>query len=130
MLKNHVDLGVLETLRDVMEGEYPSLLDVFIKDSEQRVRDLNGLTNDPGFSVTSTVQRQLMGEMAHSFKGSSSNMGATHLAELCRQLEDMGRGVAAVSDQQVRQQVQAIEDEFSIVRDLFDVELQSPLIRH
>ena len=130
MLKNHVDSSVLETLRDVMEGEYPALLKVFIKDSEQRVRDLNGLTNDPGFSVTSTVQRQLLGEMAHSFKGSSSNMGATHLTELCRQLEDMGRGFAAVSDQQVLQQVQAIEDEFSIVRDLFDVELKSPLIRH
>jgi len=68
--------------------------------------------------------------MAHSFKGSSSNMGATHLTELCRQLEEAGRGTVGVTDQQIRQMVQDIDDEFLIVRDVFDAELRSVLVRH
>lgn len=130
MVDNHVDLSVLETLRDVMEGEFPALLKVFIEDSEQRVRDLNGVTGASGFSFNAPKQRQLVGEMAHSFKGSSSNMGATRLAELCRQLEESARAAVAPDDQQVSQMVVAIETEFRVVRDMFDVELQSSLIRH
>jgi HPt (histidine-containing phosphotransfer) domain-containing protein len=102
---------------------------VFINDSEKRVTDLNQLTQDPGFSAGSASHLQQVGMMAHSFKGSTSNMGATHLSELCRQLEDLGRGVDAVSDAQVSHLVQAIKSEFRIVRDLFDVELQAALTR-
>lgn len=130
MLENHVDLTVLGTLRDVMEGEYPALLEVFINDSEKRVRELNLLTQDSGFSAASAPQLQQVGMLAHSFKGSSGNMGAAHLSELCRQLEDLARGAAAVSDVQVTHLVKAIDDEYRVVRDVYDIELQTALIRH
>ncbi len=32
-----------------------------------------------------------LGQAAHSLKSSSQNLGAVHLADLCRQLEDIGR---------------------------------------
>lgn len=129
-MKNHVDLAVLGTLRDVMEGEYAALLDIFLKDSEKRVRDLNQLIQTPGFSTASASQMEQAGMIAHSFKGSCSNMGAVDLAQLCRQLEDLSHGPVIATDAQVRQLIKAIEDEYRVVRDIFDVELQTALVDH
>ena len=129
MSDEHVDMSVLATLRDVMEGEYPSLLDVFIKDSEKRVRELNQLIRSADFSAGSAAQLQPLGMMAHSFKGSSSNMGATRLTELCRLLEELARNQSAANGAAVNQLVAAITDEFSVVRKLFDVELQACTLR-
>lgn len=125
MSDEHVDVSVLGTLRDVMGGEYPALLDVFIKDSEKRVGELNQLISAPGFSAESAAHLKPLGMMAHSFKGSSGNMGATRLTELCRLLEEHARSQASASSTVINQLVQAITDEFSVVRDLFDVELQA-----
>jgi HPt (histidine-containing phosphotransfer) domain-containing protein len=121
----HVDVSVLGTLRDVMGGEYPALLDVFIKDSEKRVGELNQLISAPGFSAESAAHLKPLGMMAHSFKGSSGNMGAARLTELCRLLEEHARSQASASSTVINQLVQAITDEFSVVRDLFVVELQA-----
>ena len=38
MSNAHLDSAVLATLQDVMESEYPALLDTFLADSEERVR--------------------------------------------------------------------------------------------
>ncbi|QXI31427.1 Hpt domain-containing protein [Pseudomonas vanderleydeniana] len=60
-----------------MEDEYPVLLDTFLNDSEKRLGQLHEADNPTD-----------LGLVAHSFKGSSSNMGAFQLADLCRQLEE------------------------------------------
>lgn len=130
MLEEHVDLTVLNTLRDVMETEYPALLHIFIRDSQARVTDLNGLIQAADFSPASQTHLDQLGLLAHSFKGSSSNMGAAHLAQLCGELEDLVRGQGAVSEARVTQLVQDIDSEFCVVRDIFDVELQTTLASH
>lgn len=76
MAEIHLDHTVLNALQEVMEDEYPVLLDTFVCDSAERVRVLH----------KSRDSIQLVAA-AHSLKGSSSNMGATRLAELCHQLE-------------------------------------------
>jgi histidine phosphotransfer protein HptB len=77
----HLDGDVLDELRGIMGDEFAGLLQTFIQDSTQRVaaverefaaRDATGLR-----------------AAAHSFKGSSSNLGARQLAHLCRQIEDL-----------------------------------------
>ena len=73
----HIDHEVLSGLQEVMEDDYLSLLDTFLKDSEVRLSQLHKATSP-----------EELGYAAHSFKGSSSNMGAKALAELCRQLEE------------------------------------------
>lgn len=130
MLEEHVDLTVLNTLRDVMETEYPALLHIFIRDSQARVTDLNGLIQAADFSPALQTHLDRLGLLAHSFKGSSSNMGAAHLAQLCGELEDLVRGQGAVSEARVTQLVQDIDSEFCVVRDIFDVELQTTLASH
>jgi HPt (histidine-containing phosphotransfer) domain-containing protein len=109
----HLDRDVLSALQEVMEGEYPTLLDTFIADSEERLRVLR--------KADDAVQ--LM-NAAHSFKGSSSNMGATRLAELCNELEQRAK------DQQlsgIEKLVGEIDGEFAIVRPLYEAERQRSL---
>lgn len=124
MSNNPVDFNVLSTLRDVMEAEYPALLKVFISDSTLRVNDMTLLLRDPAFAASSTASLQRLGLMAHSFKGSTGNMGATHLSELCLQLEEQGRGMVTADDARIRSLVSQIRDEFFLVREVFERELE------
>jgi HPt (histidine-containing phosphotransfer) domain-containing protein len=116
----HLDYSVLSTLQEIMEDEYPTLLDVFLDDSEHRIARLQQMLQ--GYAGGSgAFDLQELSLMAHSFKGSSGNMGALHLADLCRELEERSR----------REEVSGLEDllasidlEYVTVRRLIDVERQ------
>lgn len=112
-MAEHLDSGVLATLQDVMEAEYPVLLDTFLIDSEERLRVLQAACRG---GETETLR-----QAAHSFKGSCSNMGAALLAELCREMEE-----AAGRDQleEAPALIERIEREFAIVRILYRAERQ------
>ena len=113
MSDSHLDSAVQAVLQDVMEAEYPVLLDTFLADSEERLRLLH--------AAQQAADAQAVRQAAHSFKGSCSNMGAPILAGLCRQLEEAGRreqlGEAA-------ELIEQVEREFAIVRILFRAERQ------
>lgn len=113
MSDSHIDKAVLVTLQAIMEDEYPVLLDTFLADSEERLRLLARGQRD--------ADAQALRLAAHSFKGSCSNMGAPLLAELCRQLEELGRQ-QRLDD--VAGLMERIEREFAIVRILFKAERQ------
>ncbi|UEB97410.1 Hpt domain-containing protein [Pseudomonas sp. HN2] len=103
-----VDRDVLDTLREVMEGDYPELLDTFLNDSEERLSNLRA-TKDAD---------QLM-SCAHSFKGSACNMGAVRLAELCQDLESNAKDK---SPEALAQLVADIHSEFADVRPVYEDE--------
>ncbi len=109
----HLDDAVLAGLQDVMEDEYPTLLDTFVADSEERLRLLH--------KALSEGNAQELRQAAHSFKGSCGNMGAVLLASLCKELEDAGRREALELAPAL---VEQIEREFAIVRILFKSERQ------
>lgn len=103
--KPHADPAALEALREVMEDEYPLLLDTFLSDSQLRLRKLH--------KSSDLVELR---DAAHSFKGSSSNMGALRLAQLCSELEQYCRhGVLDGVDAHV----QRIDREFVLVLQLY-----------
>ena len=110
MADTHLDRDVLQSLREVMEDEYPILLDTFLADCEERL-DLLRKSNDA---------LQLI-NAAHSFKGSSSNMGATRLAALCNDLEQWAKREPLVG---VEKLIGEINGEFAIVRPLYEAERQ------
>ena len=112
----HLDPAVLNALQEVMENEYPVLLETFLADSEERLRVLR----KPEDAV------ELM-NAAHSFKGSSSNMGAIHLAALCHELEQRARQHSLAG---VETLVGEIDSEFAIVRPLYERERQRFLARN
>jgi len=109
----HIDPQVLNDLQDVMEGEYLTLLDTFLRDSEERLNQLR-----------SAPDAEKLGQAAHSFKGSSSNMGAVGLAELCRQLEERVNTHALYG---IEDLINQIEREFNTVRPLYRAERERVL---
>ncbi|MCF4995144.1 Hpt domain-containing protein [Pseudomonas syringae] len=110
MADTHVDRDVLSALQDVMEESYFELLDTFLADSESRLRELE-ISDDAA----------TLADVAHSFKGSSSNMGAIRLAELCHELEHQARNSNAAA---TRKLVDDIHGEFAIVRPVYEEERQ------
>ncbi|NUU35751.1 Hpt domain-containing protein [Pseudomonas sp. C2B4] len=109
----HLDPDVLCALRDVMEDEFSTLIDTFLADSEERLQQL---------SVVTDAARIL--ETAHSFKGSSSNMGAIRLAELCHDLEQRAK---ARNLSGIETLMAEITREFAFVRPLYEEERQRAL---
>lgn len=108
MAEIHLDRDVLSTLQEVMEDGYPVLLETFLADSEERLRQLH--KTDDALQLIAT---------AHSLKGSSSNMGAIRLAELCHQLE---RQANELSLGGIEKLVAEIDGELAIVRPLYEEE--------
>lgn len=104
----HVDPDVLSQLRDVMEGDYAVLLETFLEDSHNRVVQLR-----------KALDPNAVGQAAHSFKGSSSNMGALALASLCSRLEQCAK---QPGDCDIPQLIQQIELEFDLVRPIYERE--------
>jgi HPt (histidine-containing phosphotransfer) domain-containing protein len=110
---DHLDGNVLAILQDVMEAEYPVLLDTFLADSEERLCLLQ--------TACRSGHAENLRQAAHSFKGSCSNMGAVLLAELCRELEEIAR--LELLDE-APELIERIEREFAIVRILYRAERQ------
>ncbi|MBK5511014.1 Hpt domain-containing protein [Pseudomonas sp. TH15] len=113
MADTHLDRDVLSALQEVMEDEYPTLLDTFIADSESRLVELR-----------KTADAKVLSEVAHSFKGSASNMGAVRLAELCQELESDAKDK---SPAQIAKLVAEISSEFAQVRPDYEHERQHAL---
>ncbi|MFJ2464748.1 Hpt domain-containing protein [Pseudomonas sp. NPDC087615] len=113
MTDEHVDRETLSVLREVMEEGYPELLDTFLADSRRRLDDLQV-----------TIDAKALSDVAHSFKGSASNMGAIRLAELCRELEAEAKDKSAT---QIAQLIADIIGEFEFVSAVYEKERQQAL---
>ena len=104
--QQHIDHDALAELRDVMEEEFVILVNTFIQDSDDRLRQLRegAEAEDP----------EGVRKVAHSFKGSCINIGAPELADRCREAEQRGRD-EDLSD--IGACVNAIEKELETVRE-------------
>ena len=106
----HIDQKVLSDLREVMEDGYLQLVQTFLEDSERRLSQLHGARS-----------AEELGSAAHSFKGSSSNMGAVALASLCQQLEERARQRRLYG---IEDLINRIDDEFLEVQRFYRGEQQ------
>lgn len=79
----HLDMTVLDELKDIMEDDFDDLLDTFMADSEKRLTEFSEI-------IKQGDAEQIM-RAAHSLKGSCGNVAATALASIFKDLEDMGR---------------------------------------
>lgn len=100
----HLDYETLDTLQQVMEDDFALLIDTFVQDSSERISTLRNVING--------VDSDLIRRAAHSFKGSSSNIGAPLLAALCFAVE---KKALANNFEGLASDLDAIEDEFAQV---------------
>ncbi|WP_375739181.1 Hpt domain-containing protein [Pseudomonas boanensis] len=111
MSEAHLDNAVLAALKEVMEDEFPVLLDTFMADSGERLRQFH--------QAVQQRDAQALRLSAHSFKGSCSNMGALPLASLCKRLEELAKQEQL---DEAPPLIESIEQEFAIVSRLLDDE--------
>lgn len=112
--KPHLDEEALAELRDVMEDEFDVLIHTYISDSADRITTLRQALEE--------ADDQTFTKSAHSFKGSSVNIGAPLLGALCLQAETAGRN-GKLSE--AAETLDVIEQEFQTVRGLFEKLLTS-----
>ncbi|MBU3071178.1 Hpt domain-containing protein [Aestuariicella sp. G3-2] len=82
-MSDSIDKDIIVMLKEVMEEDFQELLDTFLNDSRERIP----LLQEQLASGDSEGLRQ----SAHSLKGSSSNLGAIKLSELCFQIEQKAK---------------------------------------
>lgn len=103
---DHVDVDALGELKDIMEDEFDVLIDTFVADSEAKITTLA--------EVIAAADADELRKVAHSLKGSSSNVCAAQFSEFARQLEHMGKEGTTEGAADVFEQLKA---EFSKVVD-------------
>ncbi|MED5389666.1 MAG: Hpt domain-containing protein [Pseudomonadota bacterium] len=78
-----LDTEVVSELQEVMGQDFQMLVDSFLRDGEQRMSALQ--------SAFEAGDQEALRQQAHSFKGSSGNLGAVNVFALCMQLESLAR---------------------------------------
>ncbi len=97
----HLDRVAVQELQGVMGADFAFLVETFAKDSAMRIAALR--------SASAANDADALRRAAHSFKGSSGNMGAPQLAEQCRVLEELGRSGSALHSDAL---IDALEREY------------------
>lgn len=104
-----VDTETLTMLKEVMEDDFPQLITTYLDDATTRIAQLTPLLGEADCDE--------LRHCAHSLKGSSSNLGATALSEMCFEIE------AKAKEQQldgVETCIHNIEKEFDAVKSVLE----------
>ena len=104
-MTDRLDQGLLKELSELMEDDFPRLLETFLKDSENQRQAARAAFDGADLD-------RLRG-YAHSLKGCSGNIGAASLSELCAQLEHVAR---RGQDERVPAILAALEAELTCVQ--------------
>jgi len=80
---NVVSIEELEQLKEIMEDEFDMLISLFVEDSAKLVNDIKNTYQAKDFEALRIA--------AHTLKGSSANMCAVGLADVCKDIEDKAK---------------------------------------
>lgn len=101
----HLDDEAVRELEVVMGEDFAKLLQTFATDSAARIVAIQ--------QTAAAADSEALRRAAHSFKGSSGNMGARQLSELCRQIEEFARDGAVEPCMSL---IAELSDEFALVQ--------------
>jgi HPt (histidine-containing phosphotransfer) domain-containing protein len=104
---SHFDTEALSMLEEIMEDEFPDLIQVYIADSDPRVNALQQALD----AKDCTQLRHI----SHSFKGASGNIAALPLADLCFKLEEDAHGDSL---ENIPSLISRIDNEYQSVRSI------------
>jgi HPt (histidine-containing phosphotransfer) domain-containing protein len=104
---SHFDTEALVMLEEIMEDDFPELIQVFIADSDPRVPAMQLALEEQNSSA--------LRDIAHSFKGASSNLSALPLADLCFKIEEKARDTNLES---IHSLITAIDTEYQAVKSI------------
>lgn len=99
-----VDIAMLEGLKEMLGDNFTVMLDAYFSDCQARIDRLK--------EALQTQNLDTIKDEAHGIKGSSRNLGANPLAEICDVVEAQARNN---DDSELEQKVTAIEQSFAAV---------------
>jgi HPt (histidine-containing phosphotransfer) domain-containing protein len=105
--ESHFDTEALVMLEEIMEEDFSELIHVFIEDSDPRVPAMQLALKEGNSSV--------LRDIAHSFKGASSNLSALPLADLCFKIEEE---VNATNLKSIQSLITAVDHEYQTVKSI------------
>ncbi|MBW4556953.1 MAG: response regulator [Trichormus sp. ATA11-4-KO1] len=111
-----IDAKILQSLRDMLAGDqsaFGELLNCYLAETPKLIQDI-------GASVT-TQDAQALWQTAHKLKSSSGSVGATILAQLCKQLEVKGRSHNLAGIGEIFSQ---LAQEYELVKTALQIELE------
>lgn len=107
-MSESVDTDTLTTLQEIMEDDFHELIHTFLEDSEMRIPQLR--------VQLAAADSEALRLTAHSLKGSSSNLGAKPLADLCFRVEQQA---AQQKLDGLEDTLDEIDEEFARVTTIF-----------
>jgi CheY-like chemotaxis protein/HPt (histidine-containing phosphotransfer) domain-containing protein len=111
-----IDRTTLDALRKLQTANRPNALtDLFVKDSAERLAEMR--------AALERADVRVVEHAAHALKGSCGTLGATRMAGLCEIIETRSH---AGSLQGVAILLEALEEEFSRVRQTLEAEKDAP----
>lgn len=102
-----VNEETIKTLKEVLEDEFPVLINTFLNDAALRVQEL--------FAARDAGDIARMEQPAHTLKGSSSNVGAQALTTICAGFVEEIRSGTVID---ATASIQAIESELETLNTL------------
>ncbi|TQV86709.1 Hpt domain-containing protein [Aliikangiella coralliicola] len=84
-----LDLQIIDELKLIMGDDIGMLLETYFSDSVIKIQELSEIAERSHSEVTD--DSDIIRRTAHSLKGSSKNVGAKNLAQLCELLETNAR---------------------------------------
>ncbi|WP_018015552.1 Hpt domain-containing protein [Teredinibacter turnerae] len=105
-MQNNVvlDTAMLASLRELLADKFVELVTTYNRDCALRIDAIRSALLTPEFAV--------INHEAHGIKGSSRNIGANSLADLCEKLEQKARAQDSAGMEQL---FTAIEQDFAVV---------------
>jgi len=82
---DHVNVEKLNELKFVLGDKYDHLLQMFLRNAETILNQLNALCDSRDDNV------QAIGQLAHSLKGTSGNVGASSMHKYSVQLDKLAK---------------------------------------
>ncbi len=99
-----LDQDMLQGLKTLLGDKFTQLVDAYISDGEARLQRLQ--------SALETTDLGVIKDEAHGIKGSSRNIGANPLAEICEDIEAQARKGDATD---MEQKISAVQQGFAAV---------------
>lgn len=104
---SHIDIAMVEQLRELLDSRFEELVRRFHDDGERRLTLMDEAITNADFET-------LYSE-AHGLKGSSRNVGAGPLGDICAKLEAIGRAGGSDDKVDMQQTIAACKQEFAAV---------------
>lgn len=108
-ISKHINEEMVEELREIMEEDFMELVNTYISDSREKIRNLDAAFN--------AVNYENLRNIAHTLKGSSANLGAMALSSFCAELEDLAREEHSTEAENI---LEMIEQEFISVSSILN----------